>query len=218
MSVRKLNISAQEKYVLLRALSVTTHPSAFADIKRGVEQTLRHQSYPNFLQRSIRNGNDARIHFAICLGMGTILLGVAYAILTILSGIAHGYRAFCAVFFFFGAVTLYAAMKGMCVVLHSFHHRQIRPWEFFVDDVELAVDLLDPAGTVPNSYETEPWVVNYASRNFIRKIFDKQVYIQNRALRHIQDIIFTQAVIYAALGTALFTVILVYAPGHVNLI
>lgn len=78
------------------------------------------------------------------------------------------------------------------------HHRHLRPWELFADDDESAgnVELkksFDSMGT-SNSYEDEPWVARYEKRNIIRKIFDRQIWIQEPALRQVQDTIFLQAV------------------------
>lgn len=48
-----------------------------------------------------------------------------------------------------------------------------------------------------NSFEDEPWKPKYEKRFFIRKIFDRQVWVQEPALRQIQDTIFAQALIGA---------------------
>lgn len=45
-----------------------------------------------------------------------------------------------------------------------------------------------------NSYEDEPWVAKYEKRNVVRKIFDREVWIKEPALRQIQDTIFLQAI------------------------
>ena len=54
-----------------------------------------------------------------------------------------------------------------------------------------------------NSYENEPWVVKYEKRNIIRKILDREVWIQEPALRQIQDTIFLQAIGGALIVTAI---------------
>lgn len=56
-----------------------------------------------------------------------------------------------------------------------------------------------------NSFEDEPWVAKYEKRNIVRKIFDREIWIQEPALRKIQDIIFLQSII----GGILFTTIAV---------
>lgn len=48
-----------------------------------------------------------------------------------------------------------------------------------------------------NSYEDAPWVAKYEKRNILRKIFDREVWIQEPALRQIQDTIFLQSLLGA---------------------
>ena len=102
-------------------------------------------------------------------------------------------------------------------VLHGMHHRHLRPWELFAEgddssgDVELKKGSFDTMGS-SNSYEDEPWVAKYEKRNLIRKIFDREVWIQEPALRQIQDTIFLQAVGCALLITAISVAIFVAVP------
>ena len=97
------------------------------------------------------------------------------------------------------------------------HHRHLRPWELFADeddassDYELNKGSLDSFGS-NNSYEDEPWVAKYDKRNIIRKIFDREVWIQEPALRQIQDTIFLQAILGATLGSAILIAIFVVVP------
>lgn len=78
------------------------------------------------------------------------------------------------------------------------HHRHLRPWELFVDDEEDNYELkkgsFDSLGST-NSYEDEPWIAKYEKRNFVHKIFDREVWIEEPALRNIQDTIAIQAVL-----------------------
>ena len=79
------------------------------------------------------------------------------------------------------------------------HHRHLRPWELFAEDDDASVDYemkkasFDTIGS-SNSYEDQPWVAKYEKRNVLRKIFDREVWIREPALRQIQDTIFLQAV------------------------
>jgi hypothetical protein len=116
---RMLNLSAKEKSGLLKALAVTTHPSAFREVIATVEWTLRHQAHPNFIRWTICNGNPPRQTFARGLGVGGIVGGILYAIIITLSGAHRGWRAFAFLGFFIGIATLFAAWKGMCVVSRS---------------------------------------------------------------------------------------------------
>lgn len=120
-----------------------------------------------------------------------------------------------------GVSTQCAALKGMCVVLHGMHHRHVRPWELFVDEeVELRDEKEDGAFKESfesfgssNSYEDQPWVVKYQKRNLVRKVFDREVWIQEPALRSIQDTIFVQALLVAAVAAGSLTAVFVCVPG-----
>lgn len=97
------------------------------------------------------------------------------------------------------------------------HHRHLRPWELFAEEddassmYELKQTSMESLGS-SNSYEDEPWVANYEKRNIIRKVFDREVWIQEPALRQIQDTIFLQAILGALLGTAVFMALFVPLP------
>ena len=88
------------------------------------------------------------------------------------------------------------------------HHRHLRPWELFAEDddasssFELGKGSFDTMGTA-NSYENEPWLAKYEKRSIIRKVFDREIWIQDPALRQIQDTIFLQAVSGALIITAI---------------
>ncbi|KAI9875596.1 MAG: hypothetical protein M1830_008221 [Pleopsidium flavum] len=196
---RQLNLSSKERTALLHALALTTHPSAFRGVVNTVEWSLRHQAHPNFIRWTICNGNRPRVIFARGLGVGGIVAGIITAILIILSNAGRGWRVLSAIGLVIGIATLIAAWKGMCVVLHGMHHRHLRPWELFAEDddassnYEMKKGSFDSLGTC-NSYEDEPWIAKYEKRNIIRKVFDREVWIQEPALRQIQDTIFLQAV------------------------
>ena len=100
------------------------------------------------------------------------------------------------------------------------HHRHLRPWELFVNDDETASnfdlkkDSFDSFGST-NSFEDEPWIAKYEKRNYIRRIFDREVWIQEPALRQIQDTIFLQAVLTAVVISAVVAGVFVALPkGH----
>lgn len=67
----------------------------------------------------------------------------------------------------------------------------MRPWELWSDQnedgrEESKIRFEESIGG-KNSYEDEPWVKRYDQRFFVRKIFDRQVWIEEPALRQIQD-------------------------------
>lgn len=232
---RQLNLSSREQKATLQALAYTTHPSAFRIVAKSIESTLRQQAHPNFIRWSICNGNPARVFFARGLGVSLILISTVVAIVLTLSRARRGYAALAAIGWVLGISTLVAAWKGMCVVLHGMHHRHVRPWELFVDPEEqldslsatesgsgsgpgrgrkTTKDSFDSFGSA-NSYEEEPWVVKYQRRNVIRKIFDREVWIQEPALRQIQDTIFVQSMLCALLAAGALTALFVAVPrGH----
>ena len=87
------------------------------------------------------------------------------------------------------------------------HHRHLRPWELFAEDddnsdLDMGKGSFDTMGSA-NSYEDEPWVAKYDKRNILRKILDREVWIQEPALRQIQDTIFLQAIIGGLVITAI---------------
>lgn len=125
---RELNVSSRDRVAALYGISHTTHPNVFDPLKKTVEDALRYQAHPNFVRWSICNGNAPRVFFARCLGAGTILAGLMIAILLTLSNRFRGWRAMAAIAWIIGIATLFAAYKGMCVVLHGLHARHIRPW------------------------------------------------------------------------------------------
>ncbi|EMR63955.1 putative regulator of g protein signaling superfamily protein [Eutypa lata UCREL1] len=200
---RQLNLSDRERRTTMAALARTTHPSALRGAARAAEDALRRQAHPNFVRWSICNANPARVS----------------------GGVKRGYRATPAVGWVLGIATLVAASKGMCVVLHGMHYRHVRPWELFRDTAaggedgggeddfsESSSTFFDSFGSV-NSYEDEPWVVRYEKRNAVRKIFDRQVWIQEPALRQIQDTIFVQALLAALLVSGVLAAVFVCLPG-----
>ena len=235
---RQLNLSARERNTLLHALENTTHPSAFAEVLRTVEWSLRCQAHPNFIRWTICNGNRPRVLFARGLGIGGIIGGIITGLLITLSGAGRGWRVLSLILFFIGISTLIAAIKGMCVVLHGMHHRHLRPWELFSDAEDESVEMRATSDdknsfsvsgkssnstsyesleseSSSNSYEDEPWVAKYQKRNVIRKIFDRELWVQEPALRQIQDTIFLQAVLGGLVGGAILTAIFVAVPaGH----
>ncbi|KAF7870450.1 hypothetical protein EAF04_004194 [Stromatinia cepivora] len=207
---RQLNLASRQRKTLIDRLSTTTHPAAFQPIIKTVEYGLRHQAHPNFIRWSICNGNKPRQVFAKGLGVALIIFGFLYAILTTLSKMSRGWRAFSAMFWVLGVSTLYAALRGMCVVLHGLHHRHLRPWELWESEGP-SMNLEDASSGEKN--EEYPWVKKYEKRFIIRKIFDREVWIQEPALRQIQDIIFLQSLLTGFGVASVFTVIFLAVPG-----
>lgn len=216
---RQINLSAKERFAILSALQVTAHPSAFLFVSKNVEESLRQQHHPNFIIDAICNGNRPRVIFARGLGAALTTLGMVAAVILALSSKPRGYRALAAIFWTLGISTSIAAWKGMCVVLHGLHHRHVRPWELFQANGDLGRDdPLAPDGTASNDITTEYWVERYAKRNIISKIFDREVWVQEPALRQIQDAIFVQAMLIALAVSGVLTIIFVVGIPRVNIL
>lgn len=250
---RQLNLSSREQKAAVAALAYTTHPSALRAVARLAEDTLRRQAHPNFVRWSVRNGNPARVRFALGLGVSIVGLATVGAVALTLGSAGRGWRALFAVGWAVGVATLWAAGKGMCVVLHGLHHRHVRPWELFDSSFssntptpthspnpssssssssssspseeggsELeegrgrrkgADASLDSFGSGNSSYEDEPWVRRYERRNIVRKVFDREVWIREPALRRIQDAIFAQSVLVGLLAAGVLTAVFVAVPA-----
>lgn len=113
----------------------------------------------------------------------------------------------------------------MCIIMHGVRRRQLNPWEIFEDeDVEMQED--DTSSSVEkgsmgrfasfgtaNSYNDQPWAAKYQNRNLVRKLFDKDVWIQEPALRGIHDKIFLHSMLLGAIVGGLLTVLFVCVPG-----
>ncbi|KAK3671521.1 hypothetical protein LTR78_008620 [Recurvomyces mirabilis] len=216
-SSRELNLSARERRALLHALQNTTHPTAFRFIMTSVEYTLRKQSHPNFIRWTICNGNRPRVFFARGLGIFGIITGLLVDLLLTLSHASRPWRLIAFPAWFIGIATLIAAWKGMCVVLHGLHHRHLRPWELFADEPEDAINekLVSQESLTSgssNSFEDEPWVPRYKKRNILRKILDRQIWIEEPALRQIQDTIFLQALLASFVLSCVFVGIFCAVP------
>ncbi|THZ30720.1 hypothetical protein D6C89_01320 [Aureobasidium pullulans] len=215
---RQLNLSDRERSAVLHALQHTTHPSALRAAFTSAEYSLRRQAHPNFIRWTICNGNRPRVIFARGLGISLILLGILADLLITLSSASRAYKVIPIIGLILGISTLIAAWKGMCVVLHGMHHRHLRPWELFADPEDASIknsssnSLID-SSPVAKSYEDEPWVARYEKRSVIRKIFDREVWVQEPALRQIQDTIFVQSLVGAFLVSCIIVGVFCAVPN-----
>jgi len=100
------------------------------------EANLRSHSHPKFIRWATSNGNRPRILFLRLVGILLVLLGLILDTLLILSRQSHFLRITCLVLLWPGLTILIAAYKRLCVVLHFYSERQLRPWELFGDSPE----------------------------------------------------------------------------------
>jgi hypothetical protein len=90
---------------------------------------LRGHSHPSFIRWSSRNSNRARIIFLRAVGSLLFLLGTGLDIVLILSHQSHYLRILCLALWWPGLALLFAALRGLCLILHFHNLRQLRPWE-----------------------------------------------------------------------------------------
>lgn len=206
-------------------------------VKDMVEASLRGQSHPNFIRWAICNGNKPRVLFVRNSGIAHIVAAVVVSILLILSHASRWWRFFVFPLFFVGSDISVAAYKGLCVIIHTSHHRALRPWEQFSEDVSLtsfdggpdeeanrSVDnmfnmashsgsgvSLDTFGT-PNSYSHELWVEKYEQKPLFQKIFTKSIWVQEQAMRLLQDRIVKQSHAWAMIFSVLLTTLVLALP------
>ncbi|KAH8687866.1 regulator of G protein-like protein [Tricladium varicosporioides] len=134
---RELNLCHKDRALCLHALQHTTHPTALLPAIKIAEAALRGQSHPNFIRWSICNGNRPRVFFVRTMGVSNILLGFLIAILLTLSKLGRWWRIFAAIEWFLGISTMICAYKGLCILMHFNHGRNLRPWEQEELDAEL---------------------------------------------------------------------------------
>ena len=108
----------------------TTHPSAFARMQEMVENNLRGRLHPNFIRWSICNGNKPKVFFVRVMGVSHAAAGILLDMILTLSKASRWYRILGAPLLLIGLITLIAAYKGLCVILHaSGKVRNLKPWE-----------------------------------------------------------------------------------------
>lgn len=202
-----------------------------------VEASLRGQSHPNFIRWAICNGNKPRVLFVRNSGIAHIVAAIILGVLLILSHTSRWWRFFVFPLFFVGFDIGVAAYKGLCVIIHTNHRRALRPWEQFSEDVSLTSfdggpeeeanvstdDVfsmtsrtrsgvsLDTFGT-SNSYSHELWVEQYKQKHLFQKVFTKSIWVQEQAIRLLQDKIVKQSHIWALIISVLLTVLVVALP------
>lgn len=113
---RQLNLTSWERNILIQALTVTTHPSAFRGVIEEVEWNLRQQSYPHFIQWTMNSTNRQRL---LCSRIGSsflVILGLIAGILPILSTANRSWRILSAVILLPALSCFIAALDGSCIV------------------------------------------------------------------------------------------------------
>lgn len=127
---RELNLSHRDRTAVLHAVQHTTHPSAFAKLSEIVENNLRGRLHPNFIRWSICNGNKPKVFFVRLMGVSHIGAGILLDIILTLSNVSRWFRLLGIPLLLLGYVTMIAAYKGLCVILHaSGKVRNLKPWE-----------------------------------------------------------------------------------------
>ncbi|KAK0651214.1 hypothetical protein B0T16DRAFT_453715 [Cercophora newfieldiana] len=130
---RQLNLAPKDRDSCLRAAQHTTHPSALLPAFLVAEANLRSHSHPNFISWATSNGNRPRILFLRLTGLLLVFLGILLDTFLILSRQNPFLRVTCLILWWPGLTILIAACKRLCVILHFYGERQLRPWELFTD-------------------------------------------------------------------------------------
>lgn len=234
-SPRELKLSDRDRALILYALQKTTHPSALTLVKRMLDTQLRNQTHPNFIRWSICNGNKTRTIFLRSFAITNIIIGFIIAIVLTLSSQSRYWRIFAALEWWFGITNLIAAYRGLCVLLHRLHTRNIRPWESAdgdhrsrhpQDDEEASLGdktlkYEDTTSNWPvkmevfgaaNNYSGEPWVEKEEQKSLWKRISDRKVTVQPGGLSIIQNRIIRQAECWALIITIPLTVGFVALP------
>ena len=171
------------------------------------------------------------------MGVAQIIGGFILGALLVFSDKSRWWRLFVAPLFFVGFAIGVAAYKGLCMIIHLGHRRALRPWEQFSDGnssnsfggntvheanpsvyemyslsgkSKKAISL-DAFG-MSNDYGHEPWVEKYKKLSLLRKIFSRQVWIQDGTIRVLQDRIAIQSYSFSALITFLLTALFLALP------
>lgn len=202
-----------------------------------VEDSLRGQSHPNFIRWAICNGNKPRVLFVRSSGAAHIVAAIILSLLLVLSHASRWWRFFVFPLFFVGFDIAVAAYKGLCVIIHTKHRRALRPWEQFSEEVPLTsfdgspeeeanlpIDNVfnvtsrsrscvsfDTFGT-SNSYSHEFWVEKYKQKSLFKRIFTKSVFVQEQAMRLLQDRIVKQSHAWALIISVVLTALVVALP------
>ncbi|KAI6717162.1 hypothetical protein PZA11_001706 [Diplocarpon coronariae] len=189
-----LNLSHNHRKILMYALERSNHPSAMKLAFDCADGVLRNDSYPKFLQLATPNMNRIRQKFAYSMGSLLIVMGISFAVVTTLSRLPRAWRLFAVPMIVLGVSTLYAARRGMCLVLHSLGHYQVKPWEVFNAEESKERERINPEVFLGGSYKPEcrDWVQRYNRRYAMRKIFDKEAPIQEPRIRDAQNVILGQ--------------------------
>ncbi|ORY86983.1 hypothetical protein BCR37DRAFT_376321 [Protomyces lactucae-debilis] len=203
-SPQELNLPYKLQRQTVYTLQQTTHPSALREAADHCYGLLSSCAYPNFIRYSVCNANSARTAFARVVGAVSILAAIALAVGLILGDVRRKWRALAAFpLMFLGVTTAVAAYNGSCIILQGTQRVQYRPWDLFADSEE--ADLF-------GKFE-QYWEAKYKSRNLIRKIFDRQRWVEDPSFRRLLDRLLWQAVLAGALGGVVFFLIIYWIPG-----
>lgn len=214
---KQLNLSSRERELVLYALARNNHPSSFAVALRAADHVLRNDSYPKFLQLATPNMNRIRQMFAYSMGYLCIVLGVLYACVMAMSKARREWRLLAVPLIVLGVATLYAARHGMCLVLHSLGHYQVKPWEVY-DPENAERAHANPEVFLGGKYNSQSrdWVQRYNRRYTMRKIFDQEAPVVEPRIRDAQNVIFGQGLFTGFVASLVVMAMVVSLPPARN--
>ena len=181
-----------------RQLRATTHPSSLDAVAQHVYDMMYECVHPNFIRYAICNANRPRTLFALGIGIFASCFGI---LLTILAFALHWHRPTRLIalpFIFLGIATLVANRNGSCIVLQATKRIQLRPYDLFDDELCASLDSV--------------WQLEYAKRPLLRRICDRQMWIEDSTFRALMDKLLWQALAWGVIGAFLYFLI-TYPPA-----
>lgn len=111
-----------------------------------------------------------------------------------------------------GVAVVWAANHGLCVLLYGLGRYQVNPWEVYDD--EAATGRIDPETFLGGLYKPEcrDWVRSYGRWYRMRKIFDRELPVQDQRVRDTQWIIFWQSLFVGCMITTVLMVLFILWP------
>ncbi|KAL5487589.1 hypothetical protein ACEPAI_5697 [Sanghuangporus weigelae] len=143
----ELSLSSEMRDTIIKESSRTTHPDVFALVYEVIYEIVEYVSLPRFLENASTNINRPRQLFWYFSALPFFLLGVAIALLFILSSSerfvvppqSHRvWRLFNVPCSLLSSMMWYKGFRGFCPILFLRSSRQLRPWELeqMIDDKE----------------------------------------------------------------------------------
>ncbi|KAK4197205.1 hypothetical protein QBC40DRAFT_299593 [Triangularia verruculosa] len=223
-------LSQQDREQCLRAVQHTTHPTALLPAFMSVECTLRNLLHPKFIKHSLQNANSPRLVFTAIIGIISIALGLVLQAILILSKQTPYLRVLALLFLWPGLTGIFAAVRGVDIILHFKGRRQLRPWE----PISLPLFHEAPADEAKTGHESSTtsttkfaataageqsrqdadWEEQYKQRSWREKVFDTTARVESKPLILMQDRIVFLSALWAGVLASGLAVGVLFIPGR----